>query len=248
MYPAAQELGGWPEFPGFFAVGARPWLDLLREIAHLEGEETTRLAGFSTPRRATVQHLLLAEALGLVLLERRTLLVRPAARQPLLRGLWSAGDVEGLSRLMSPFRRYRSLVEAPPGGTERLPLRERSLLSLAKSLGDVAVARGRPVPGVANPTLAEIRERVLGALERLGGLAPESLLEQVFLGELGVTPARALRAWGRMLEAGVFEGLEFRRRPAGGPRVEVLRIDRSGWRLEKVELAALGEIVPRHRS
>lgn len=239
LCPVVAGLLAWPEFPASFAVGARPWLDLLHELALLERDATVALR-FSRGGPSAEQHLLLAEALGLVVLERRSLLVRPGARQPLLRGLWCGGDVEGLSRLLSPFRRYRQVVEEPPASARGLPVRLRTLLSLARRLGDVAVAGERPLRGAANPTLAEIRQRVLTACDPERRLPVASLFEGVLLQELGVSPARAVRAWDRMVEGGVFEDLEFRGdRRSGAPTAEVLRIDTSGWRVEQVDLAAV---------
>lgn len=248
LYPPGPELPPCPEFPGVFQVGARPWLDLLHQVATLEGGATWS-AHFSTP--AAVQHLLLAEALDLLLLDRRTLHVRPGARQPALREFWRTGDVEGLSRLMRPYREYRRALESPPSSPAPPPLKVRSALSVAKRLGDVAPLAGRPMPGSANPSLAEIRERLLGAVD-MASLTTKTLFERVLLCELGVSPARAVRAWERMVAGGVFAGLEFRPGPSRDATItEVLRIHPTGWNAERVDLAVFqghGELVRSHRS
>ena len=69
-----------------------------------------------------------------------------------------------------------------------------------------------------------------------------TLLVDVFLQRLGVAPARVVRAWDALWEAGIFEGFEPRQGgSSSGERVqEIARFTAQGWERERIDLESCG--------
>jgi hypothetical protein len=164
----------------------------------------------------------------------------PLGLAPRLQAAFAGDDRDGVAALLAPYRAFaEQTVPAAKRATSRPERTVELCRRLAERLGQGMTLSESWLPGGANPSLVEVRRAIVERIAKGHGLTIYDLLTDVFLRRLGVSPVRALSAWGRMADAGTFTELEFRR-GGGGPdprkRLPFARLTKAGWKEEFVQL------------
>lgn len=220
-------------------VGADLLLDALSELV-----KSGHVPGMSADGSSEADRHLRMLLAGLGLAQFAPLRFEPLQRalpglEP-LEAAWKAGDRDGVSSRLLPYRAYAEQVDAGSSQrTERPEKTVRSARRLAGLLGQGMLLEENWLPGGANPTIAEIRATLLAELEARKVLTMYDLLTRILLGRLAVSPVRAMSAWDRMEAQNVFDGIELRRggdAPSAKRRQRIVRLSSDGWAPEDVPL------------
>ena len=165
--------------------------------------------------------------------------VTPARRTTELIERWIANDLDGLAYLFLPYGPFATIVANP--STDEVGREARSCVrGLAAYFGQVAKFDDMWYDGAARPTYGQVRAAVLAHIRRrpeTRAVTMYQFLIDIMLKELHVAPPRVVKAWPRLVGAGVFEGLEFRRGGSStGLRVEFGEFFFDGWRQTSVDV------------
>lgn len=228
-----------------FRLGINSLLDTLAKIA------TARAEGIKVDlgpvdggerRRYLAQYL---EAAGLATISDDGHTAKVGPKREELAAAWRANDLDGVFdvlRVWAPLDELATMP-SPPARPETSAECARAL---AVRLGQ-AVRQGSVVlSGGARPEAPAIREAIKRAFARLPRTGPSAmpaytLLTEVFLEDLGVSPARAIQAWDRIDNAGAFSDVEFRSGGTSSGRLvqEVVKFTPGGWTLVRLDLEAV---------
>jgi hypothetical protein len=228
-----------------FRLAINSVLDTLAKIAFsrtnvvkldLEAVETNER------RRHLAQYFELA-GLATISEDGRSAIVGPQ-REALAR-VWEANDLDGvfdLLRVWAPLDEQATMI-APP---ERPEATIDCARTLAARLGQVTRHGSAMMRGGLRPDVQQIRRAIRDAFARLPLAGPSalpaySLLTEVFLEGLGVSPARVIQAWEQLTAAGAFSDIEFRSGGTSSGRnvQEVVRLVPGAWSLVRLDLEAV---------
>lgn len=228
-------------------IPAERVLDLLATLA-LHPEERVpipeALQSSSTYPQSHVR--LFLETLELAEIHKDGATVVALPRREQLREAWKANDrdsVFDLIRLWSPLDEVATMVRQ----SERPEKTLGSARRLAALLGQGHYLDGQWLPGGERPSSEEIRQILRDSVpnEPPRVISICTLLVDVFLRALRVSPVRAKQAWPTMWSEGVFAGFEPR---TGGSssghytqQVVRLGLGESGWDTERHDLETLGD-------
>ena len=219
-----------------FRVGADLLMNILAALVRGEDElpiESEKLT--SEVERHLAQ---LIEALGFAKLSSNKL--EPLPRLEQLLSAWRADDLEAVSFLLLPYRAYAEQVDPAIKAHPGRPLKTiRIARMLASRLGQGMLLGDDWLPGGANPKLSEVRSAILAALDVQKVLTIYELFTKIFLQRLGVSPIRAMSAWDRMEEGGVFDDIEMRKggdAPSAARQQPFVTLSAHGWKDDSVPL------------
>lgn len=165
---------------------------------------------------------------------------RLLAESATLRQIWEARDVEALAQFFRRYQPFAEQLDHDPGTLPKRPLQTAVCArSLAVLFGQIVQVKDQFFRGNENPTFDEVRHAIEAHFQR-DRLEPSfsmyELFVEVFLRKLHVSPARAMAAWPRMEQAGVFAGFEFR--TGGTPDLRrtqtILELGPTGWKTRDI--------------
>lgn len=238
----------WPPSrrdPGVFdknlRLTAKTILELLNVVASDEKEPIIlpEVVRNTSERRYHTKMLL--EGLELAEVDEKCLRAKPLPQRAALAQVWARGDRDGIFdvlRAWKPLDEW-AVLKKPTARAERTQETARGLASL---LGQGMQLEGTWLPGGLRPTADQVRKALLDAVPKKPprAIAMYDLLVDVFLRRLSVHPVRAMAAWDRMKELGVFEGFEPRTGGSSSGRhmQDVAAFSPSSWTITRIDLEA----------
>ncbi len=187
--------------------------------------------------------LRMLEALELLARNNNDFFPKDGAMLTTLRAVWAANDWNALGTLLYPYCAFREIISLNffDSANKRPQTTREFGRSLAAQLGQGLRISGNWYPGGENPSMTDIRRAVVNRFEHpasdSGAYPVVDLFEEVFLKQLGVSPARAIERWTWMETCGVFAGIEFRKGGSStGKHVQkIVRLSPQGWDLDTVD-------------
>lgn len=247
--PIAPDLTGTPVWPPWQSTGktldtnlrlpATQILDLLSAVAlHPEGPiPIPAELRSSSERRYHVQLFLESLELAKPSDDGSTAMALP--QRDHLTAAWQSNDLDAVFDLIRSWAPLEELamMTAPPPRPEKTIGSARKLVSL---LGQGMYVNGEWFPGAARPSVAEIHRAVLDTVpsEPPQSIPMLTLLVDLFLRKLRVSPIRVIRAWSSLWAAGAFANFEPRTGGSSSGRhtQEVARLSENGWVVERHDL------------
>lgn len=249
------EGGIWPPLqrisepiPGNLRLRAPALLDVLAVVAAAEGNgdlEIPEGIRLDSEQRGHLRQLL--GGLDIAEVDRgvTTAKLLPSAQR--VQAAWRSNDLDALYDILRGWSALAEVAEGLKPSPARTEFGSQCARSVAAALGQGLVLDRHWLPGGRRPSTAELRAAVVGALptERNlpKALSIESIVRDIFLRQLRVSPARVCRSWDAIRNAGVFEDFEFRLggSPGAGLQQTVARLEPGGWRDEVVDLRCIGD-------
>lgn len=222
-------------------LSANTILDLLEVLASDDQDSIVlpKVEGNSSERRYHTKMLL--EGLNLAEVDQESLRAKPLAQRAVLARAWTKGDRDGIFDVLRAWKPLNecAVLKRPPTRAERTQQTARALASL---LGQGMHFEGTWLPGGLRPTAAQVRNALLQGVPQVAprAIPMYDLLVDVFLRRLAVHPTRAMAAWDRMKELGVFDGFEPRTGGSSSGRhtLDVAEFSPSGWTTARIDLEA----------
>jgi hypothetical protein len=222
-------------------LSAQTILDLLSAVATASGDSIAipEKARDTSERRHHTK--LFLESLDLVRVNEDCTTAEPLQRHPALAKAWQKSDHDAVFDIIRGWKPLEEWATAsnPPQRPSRTQETARALAGL---LGQGAYIEGNWIPAGRRPVLAEVRKELLDAIPKAPprAIPMYQVLVDVFLRRLNVHPLRAMAAWDRMKELGVFEDLEPRKggSSSGRNELEVANFFASGWTTKRIDLEA----------
>ncbi len=234
---------GAPVLEDNLRMPARAMMEILSSLALNSGPEVPVPATvFGTS--ATKHHVrLFVETLNLGVLNEDATVITPQPAAATLSEAWNAGDLDAVfdvARSWVALDEWATMDEPP----KRPDNTQQAARALAALLGQGAYhpETKKWVRGGRRPSVQEMKAAVRAAVPADGprALPIFRLLVDVFLVGLGVSPARVVKRWDDLWDAGVFQGFESREGGTSGSSTqEVADLSSTGWSMRRVDLESI---------
>jgi len=154
----------------------------------------------------------LLEGLDLAKFDPDSNMISPGLRSEILREYWKAESIDGVISLLLGYLPLREVALPGSEHAGRPKATTSGALAMGRVLGLVFDGKNGVQPVGANPSGQEVQSAIRKELERRERKAMSilELLTELLPNEVGMGPVRAVRAWDRMEELGVFEPFEMR--------------------------------------